>query len=92
MKYTASTVMALAGSLIAASAIADDYDYELGLSIGRLNSDMARPELFTETITLPASSQSSVSEQINLAGAWYYSGLSAATGPKSQAAFLGRAV
>lgn len=91
MKYTASIVIALAGSLIAASAIADDYDYELGLSIGRNNSDIASPELFTGTITLPASSQSSVSEQINLAGAWYYSGLSGAAGPKSQAAFLSRA-
>lgn len=91
MKHTASTATALAGFLIAANAIADDYNYELGLSLGRNNSDIARQELFTGTITVPAGSQSSVSEQINLVGAWYYSGLSDATGPKSQAAFLSRA-
>jgi hypothetical protein len=91
MKHTTSIVTALAAYLIAASAIADDFDFELGLSIGRNNSYIAKPELFTGTVTLPASSQSSVSEQINLAGVWYYSGFSDATGPKSQAAFLSRA-
>lgn len=95
MKHTASTVTVLAGFLFAANAIADDYDYELGISLGRNNSDIVSPASFfgisNGPITVPTLSISSDSDQINLSGAWYYSGLSDADGPKSRSAFLSRA-
>lgn len=90
MKHAATTVTALAGFFFTTNAIADDYAYELGLSVGGSNFDSARPE-FNEPFFIPASSTSSDSDKINLSGTWYYSGLSDASGPKSRAAFLSRA-
>lgn len=95
MKHSARTVTALAVYFFAANAIADDYDYELGLTLGRNNSDFASSAFVIETIngpiTVPAVSTSSDSDIIELSGAWYYSGLSDADGPKSRSAFLSRA-
>jgi len=84
---TASTMILLLGLCFAANATAEDYDYELGLSYDRGSSD----RLSTVTGGGGILRNSSDSDTIGLSGLWYYSGLSDANGPKSRAAFLGRA-
>jgi hypothetical protein len=91
--YRNSIIVLLISCGFAASAAAEDYDFEVGLTYGRGSSDST----FISTVngvptpSLGVATTSSDSDNINLTGAWYYSGLSDSIGPKSRAAFLSRA-
>ena len=77
----------------AANAAADDYDYDVGLRYGWGQSDstFVSPSNGVPPPLLGISRSSSDTDNIELFGSWYYSGLSDSVGPKSQAAFLSRA-
>ena len=87
------SLVMLVGCCFAKSAGAEDYDYELSLSYGAGNSDTVTVSSLNAvpTPSLGIGTISSDSDEIDLSGAWYYSGLSDAEGPKSRAAFLSRA-
>ena len=86
MKKSYSAVTFLIGCGFVANATAEDYDYEIGVAYARGQTDS------TIISTLRGgSTSSSDSDNIDLTGAWYYSGLSDSNGPKSRAAFLSRA-
>lgn len=85
--------ISIAGCLCATTVIAEDYDYAVGLSYGNsqidsahLYGDLAPPVLIGLTAT-----ETSDTNNFDLTAAWYYSGLSDSSGPKSRAAFLSRA-
>ena len=83
----------LMGCGFVANAAADDYDYEVGLTYGWGQSDSTFISTFSgaPTPSPGISTSSSDTDNIDLFGAWYYSGLSDSVGPKSRAAFLNRA-
>lgn len=91
MRNTA--VALLIGFGFSANAAAADYDYEVGLTYGRGTADSTIISTVNgvPTPSLGVSTISSESDNINLTGAWYYTGLSDSNGPKSRAAFLSRA-
>jgi hypothetical protein len=93
MRYAAVASTALAGYFFAASAVADDYDYEVGLTYGWGQTDFTSNPIVNgiPTPSLGVTTGSSESDNIDLSGTWYYSGLSDDDGPKSRAAFLSRA-
>lgn len=83
----------LLGCGFAVSAAAEDYDYELGLTYGwgQVDGRSFTTVNGVPTPSLGVSTASSDSDDIDLTGTWYYSGLSDSDGPKSRAAFLSRA-
>ena len=85
--------MLLLGGCLVTDAVADNYDYELRVLYDRGNSDTVSTALVggVPTPSLGVSKSSSDSNNIILAGAWYYSALSDNSGPRSRAAFLSRA-
>lgn len=86
MKKSDFAVALLIGCGFVANAAAEDYDYEVGVAYARGQTDS------TIISTLRGgSTSSSDSDNIDLTGAWYYSGLSDSNDPKSRAAFLSRA-
>lgn len=78
----------------ASTAVAADYDYEIGLSYGNSDTDAVSslgsigPNPAPEAGTATSASDS---DRFEIAGTWYYSGLSDTNGPWSRAAFLSRA-
>ncbi len=71
------------------SAHADDYDFEVGLTIGQSEAD-------TTTVSFPAPINSTATstaeaDRFDLRGTWFYTGLSDGKGPKRRAAFVDRA-
>ena len=93
MKKTNFAVALLMGCGFVTDAAAGNYDYEVGLTYGWGESDSTFSSAFGGApVPSPGiSTSSSDTDDINLFGSWYYSGLSDAVGPKSRAAFLSRA-
>jgi len=85
--------LSLLGCIFATGVVAEEYDYEVSLDYGRSSSDTT----FVTTVNgvpdplLGTGTTASDTDDIDLAGTWYYAGLSDAEGPKSRAAFLSRA-
>ncbi len=86
-------IISLLGCCFATSVVAEDYDFEVGLSYGMGSADSTFVSTLNGVPTplIGATTNSSDSDNIDLIGAWYYSGLSDSSGPKSRAAFLSRA-
>ena len=77
--------------LLGQASLADEYDYELSASFGRLESDSTS---VTAAVGIPISTTVTSSAEVDtfsLSGAWFYTGLSDDEGPKSRAAFIDRA-
>ena len=93
MTKTKSALALLIGCGFVANAVADDYDYDVGLTYGwgQFDSTLVSTLNGVPTPSLGISTGSSDSDNIDLFGSWYYSGLSDSVGPKSRAAFLSRA-
>ncbi len=93
MRKSSSAVALLIGCGLSATTAAEDYDYGLGLTYGTGTFDSTSVPIVNgvPTPSLGTSTSSSDSDNIDLTGAWYYSGLSDSNGPKSRAAFLSRA-
>lgn len=93
MKKINSALALLIGCGVVANAAADDYDYDVGLTYGWGQSDSTFVSTLNgvPTPSLGISTSSSDSDNIDLFGSWYYSGLSDSVGPKTRAAFLSRA-
>lgn len=86
MRKGNSAIVLLIGCGFVANVAAEDYDYEIGVTYARGQTDS------TIVSTLRGgSTSSSDSDNIDLTGAWYYSGLSDSSNPKSRAVFLSRA-
>ncbi len=93
MRKSSSAVALLIGCGFAATTTAEDYDYGVGLRYGMGTFDSTSIPIVNGVPmpTLGRSTSSSDADNIDLIGAWYYSGLSDSNGPKSRAAFLSRA-
>jgi hypothetical protein len=88
-----SALALLIGCGFVTDAAAGNYDYEVGLTYGWGESDSTFDSAFSGA-PFPSpgiSTSSSDTDNIDLFGSWYYSGLSDSVGPKSRAAFLSRA-
>jgi len=77
--------MALAVLVLTGTAVADTYDYEVGAGYQSATSDFSGNAVFGN------SRGSSDTDGFNLAGSWYFAGLSDDEGPRSRAVFLSRA-
>lgn len=75
-------------------AAADDYDFELGLTYANQQIDQFSAQGVDSDGILPEYGtlrRSTDADTYSLLGSWYYSGLRDIEGPRSRAAFLGRA-
>jgi len=91
--YRNSIIVLLVGCCFATNAVADDYNYEFGLSYGMGKTDAI---VFSTLNGVPMPSlgvttSSSDSDNLDFSGAWYYSGLSDTDTLKSRSVFLNRA-
>ncbi len=86
-------VLLVSGSLAAASASADTYDYEVSLDFNSVDSgSISFPVIGGVPDPTQGSSQTSTSDDdFSITGRWYYTGLSDDKGPRSRAAFVSRA-
>ncbi len=80
---------AVSAFIFCLSAHADEYDFEVGVTIGQSEAD-------TTTVSFPApinstATTSADADRFDLRGTWFYSGLSDGKGPKTRAAFVDRA-
>ncbi len=90
MTATACPGILLAGTMLAAtSAVADDFDFEIGITYDRTRLDAE------QTITTPGgsifNSNTIDTDAYSLFGSWYFAGLSDDKGPRARAAFVDRA-
>ena len=77
--------LALIVLVLAESAMADTFDYEVGAGYQSAMSDFSGNAVFGNA------RGSSDTDSFNLAGSWYFAGLSDDEGPRSRAEFLSRA-
>ncbi|MDH3621902.1 MAG: hypothetical protein OER91_13480 [Gammaproteobacteria bacterium] len=86
-------LLLLVGCGFATGAAGEDYDFQVGLTYGwaQLDSTSVSTLGGVPDPSLGTTTTSSDSDDIGLSGAWYYSGLSDANGPKSRASFMSRA-
>lgn len=93
MRTGSSLLVLLVGCGLPPLAAGEDYDYQVGLTYGSGQSDSTLVSTFggVPDPLLGITTSSSDSDTFGLAGAWFYSGLSDANGPKSRAAFMSRA-
>lgn len=93
MRTVSFALVLLMGCGFTAVAAGEDYDYQVGLSYdsGQFDSTVIPTLNGVPDPSLGVSTASADSDGIELRGAWFYSGLSDANGPKSRAAFLSRA-
>ncbi len=92
MKQIAAAVVAiLVVALYSTQSVAEEYDYEFGVSYGNSSTDVEWPEAWVGGSPFGSVASSGDSDSLELSGTWYYSSLSEIGGPKSRAAFLGRA-
>lgn len=79
----------LAGMLVATSALAEEYDFEVGLAFDSTRFDGS------QTITTPGgtifNSGETDTDNLSVFGSWYFAGLSDDKGPRARAAFVDRA-
>ncbi len=90
---TNSVAILILGCCFATAASAEDYDFELGLSYGHGSTDYTVASTLNG-IPMPSLGMTTIStdsDNVDLVGAWFYSGLSDSEGPKSRAAFTSRA-
>lgn len=86
--YWYARIVTVLAFLLCFSAHADDYNFEVGVTIGQSEAD-------TTTISFPApintaATISANADQFDLRGTWFYTGLSDNKGPKTRAAFVDR--
>lgn len=82
------------GCLMAEGAVAENYDFETGLILGKSSTDVVSAIGTIGGTPVPEAgvgTSAADSDTIELFGTWYYSGATDEKGPKSQAAFLSRA-
>jgi len=91
-KLTLTTLVLPLWFVFSTSGRADTYDYELGMSYAGTetytNSSVVFGTLPPVTIMVDSDSDS---DDIAVFGSWYFDGVTATTGPRSRAAFIGRA-
>lgn len=89
--YRAVSALALSFAL-SATGHADSYDYEIGISF---DANRASSESFFAVPIGPVGSirveSDSDHDEIGLHGTWFFDGVAASSGPRSRAAFIGRA-
>lgn len=82
----------LLGGLLVTTAAADTYTWEVGLGLTANNSTSRSTSTFPPPNGGTISSRSeSDSDDIGIGGTWYFAGVEANSGPRSRAAFIGRA-
>lgn len=94
MKQIAVMSVVLTLSACVSTARAGNYDYEIGLSYGNSSADNVNALGSIGGSPIPEAGtaiNSSDSDRFEIAGTWYYSGLSDSSGPRSRAVFLSRA-
>ena len=78
-----------------ATAMADEFTFDVGASYGRTQLDYASSEVFQDSPSLSEGTRNTVSgsdtDVLTLFGSWYFTGLSDENGPRAQAAFADRA-
>ena len=92
--YAVTFVASLIGSIFPIHAVAEEYDYDISVSYGNSNTDIDTPLAFLggdPPSPFGTRTTSTESDSLEVSGTWYYSGLVDNEGPKSRAAFLGRA-
>ena len=90
----AVSLFALLGCLAAECAVAENFDFETGLTLGRSSTDSINAIAIIDGNPAPGAGvivSSRDSDTIELSGTWYYSVATDDKGPKSQAEFLSRA-
>lgn len=93
MRTGSSALVVLLGCAFVSVAAGETYDYQVGLSYtsGQLDSTSVATFGGVPDPSLGTTTASADSDNVELTGAWFYSGLSDDNGPKSRAAFLSRA-
>jgi hypothetical protein len=84
-------VSALAVSVaLSETGHADNYDYQIGISYdaSRASSESVFAVPIVDSIRVESDSDS---DEIGLHGTWFFDGVAASSGPRSRAAFIGRA-
>jgi len=91
MRTGSPVLVLLVGCGFTAVAAGEDYDYQVGLAYDRAQLDSTIIASIQPFPSLGTQTTSADSDNIELTGAWFYSGFSDANGPKSRAAFMSRA-
>lgn len=81
--------LAAATALLASAAVADDFDFEVGVTYDRTQLD-AEQTIATNFGTI-VNSNDIDTDAWSLFGSWYFAGLSDDNGPRARAAFVDRA-
>lgn len=84
-----TSVLSLSAVLLAASAAADDFSYELGFTYDRTRLDAE--QTFTTAGGVISNTSDVDTDAYTLFGSWYFAGLSDENGPRARAAFVDRA-
>ena len=79
----------LAGTLITTNGLAEEYDFELDLSLGRSNFEGSRT--FETSGGTIFNSGDTDTDEFSVLGTWYFNGLTDDVGPRARAALTSRA-